>query len=99
MLDCARFCVFAWFDSVTSFCGACVAQLSKKRHTVAASLRETCHEQQTRPRHLSLCSNTPTTPNKPRYSPSPCLLWSLELPLVVAICSHQSFLVATCRRL
>jgi hypothetical protein len=36
-----------------------VAQLSKKRHTVAASLRETCHEQQTKPRHLSLCSNTP----------------------------------------
>src|SRR5438309_5116096 len=62
MLDCARFCVFAWFDPVTSFCGAVVAQLSKKRHTVAASLRETCHEQQTKPRHLSLCSNTPPPP-------------------------------------
>jgi len=82
MPDCARILCFRMFDPPLTFaCGAFVAQLPKKRHNVAISLRRTWHQKHAMPRHLPLCSNTPQASST--RTASSCL----QLFPVVAFCA------------
>jgi hypothetical protein len=79
-----------WFEPLVRACGACVAQMIKKRPNVTPSNPQTCNSRRAKPRHPPLCSNTAHSIDYVSPNSAPHVLSCSEFARNAPSCTLQS---------